>query len=165
MNILRRIFVDLGYSAVESFLASGNIIFESHTRSTAALEEQIERGLIDGLGYEITPFVRTRLELDHIVSFHPFRHSSLEVGDQLAVAFLSKAPGMDAQLALRAARSKVDEFQVHGRELYWLRHTTVDGGAYSTIPLDRVLGQVFTIRSMSTVKRVTEKYFLDAEHA
>jgi uncharacterized protein (DUF1697 family) len=165
MDVLRQIFQDLGYSEVESFLASGNIIFETHARSTSALEEQIEKGLIEGLGYEVTPFVRTRSELEQILDFHPFRRSHLDVGDQLAVLFLSTAPDMGTQLALRAASSKLDEFRVHGREIYWLRHTIQDGGTYSTAPLDKVLKQVFTIRTLSTVRRVTEKYFLDAEHA
>ena len=42
MDQLRRLFERLGFSKVETFIASGNVIFESASRSAKALEKNTE---------------------------------------------------------------------------------------------------------------------------
>ncbi len=161
MEVLRGIFQSAGFSHVESFIASGNIIFESPSRSAANLELQVEEVLLQALGYEITPFIRTGRDLARILAYPAFLTSSMETGAQLAVVFLSGLASATVKSAFLAFHSKTDEFRVHGREIFWLRHTIGDGAAYSTVPLDRVLEEPFTIRSLSTVKKIHDKYFLD----
>ncbi len=159
MDILRRTFEGLGFSNVTSFIASGNIIFETTTRNTTRLEIQIERGLLQALGHEITPFVRTARELVEIAAFDAFAGTALQEGDQLAVLFLSQSPDPNAAKLLESFVSMTDQFRVHGREVYWLRHLDAEGAAYALVPLDKALSEPFTIRSMSTVRKIAEKFF------
>ena len=128
MDVLRRAFEALGFSGVSSFIASGNIIFDTPARNTSALEERIERGLLQVLGLDATPFIRTGPELSRIASFKAFH-------------------------------SEAEEFQLRGREIYWLRHRTADGIPYSTLALSKALDEPFTIRSMNTVRKISEKHF------
>ena len=59
MDYLRSLFESLGFSNVETFIASGNVIFDSTSKSTKALEKKIESYLLKTLGYEVvTLFVR-----------------------------------------------------------------------------------------------------------
>jgi uncharacterized protein (DUF1697 family) len=159
MELLRHIFEELGFSNVQSFIASGNIIFDAPSRSRPALEAQIEAALMKTLGYGVTPFVRNGAELEQIAAFEPFPKTTFVTGDQLAVVFLPAPPGAKARAALKALQFVTDDFQFRGSELYWLRHTTVEGAAYSTVPLDKALDQPFTIRSMSTLHKIADKYF------
>ncbi len=159
MEVLRGVFQELGFSGVSSFIASGNIVFETRTRKTELLEKLIEGGLLQALGKDLTPFVRTGPELTSIVRFNAFPKSTLGAGDQLAVVFLSAPPAPKAGRSLEAFPSRADEFRVHGREIYWLRHREVEGVAYSTVPLGGTLVEPFTIRSMSTLKKLVDKYF------
>ncbi len=158
MEVLRGVFEELGFSNVASYLASGNIIFESPARSRDVLEHRIERELLQELGYKLTPFLRTGLELASIISFKAFPRASLGIGDQLGIVFLSSPPDAGARQVLGTFLSQTDEFEVHGREIYWLRHTAAPGAAYSTVPLDKALTVPFTIRTMSTVRKLVEKY-------
>jgi len=41
MDHLRSLFEALGFSNVETFIASGNVIFESKSKSTRALERRL----------------------------------------------------------------------------------------------------------------------------
>ena len=50
MDQLRSLLEELGFVNVETFIASGNVIFESRAGATAPLERKIERVLRDGLG-------------------------------------------------------------------------------------------------------------------
>ncbi|MBK8836052.1 MAG: DUF1697 domain-containing protein [Anaerolineae bacterium] len=53
MAVLRNAFTSLGLQDVETFIASGNVIFASKSDDCAALESTIEAGLQKTLGYEV----------------------------------------------------------------------------------------------------------------
>ena len=61
MDRLRKLFESLGLSNVETFIASGNVIFDSLVESAETLEEKIERHLRESLGYEVATFNKVRL--------------------------------------------------------------------------------------------------------
>ena len=52
MDRLRTLFSQLGFANVATYIASGNVIFETPRTSTRTLEGQIERHLQHALGYE-----------------------------------------------------------------------------------------------------------------
>src|SRR5438093_11101582 len=72
MDDLRRLFESLGCSNPETFIASGNVIFESPVEDVRTLEKSIERHLRTALGYEVATFIRTAPELADIAKFQPF---------------------------------------------------------------------------------------------
>ena len=73
MDILRRLFESLGLSNVEMFIASGNVVFDTRTNSSRALQEKIEKRLRAALGYEVDVFIRTAAELIAIANYDHFR--------------------------------------------------------------------------------------------
>ncbi len=117
MDVLRRVFIELGFTSVVSYIASGNIIFESPVRNVSNLELRIERALLEALAYEVTPFVRTGHELSRIAAFQPFPASRTELGDQLGVVFLSAPPDPRVIAALNGFASGMDEFRSGDREI------------------------------------------------
>jgi uncharacterized protein (DUF1697 family) len=67
MDRLRTVFEALRFGRVETFIASGNVLFDSGESDTAALEQMIETRLEKELGYEVTTFLRRPAELSTIV--------------------------------------------------------------------------------------------------
>ncbi len=59
MDVLRRHFELLGYTDVETFIASGNVIFTAPSHNAQMLEMTIENKLREALGYEVATFLRT----------------------------------------------------------------------------------------------------------
>ncbi len=59
MDDLRRLFESLGFTRGETFIASGNVVFETTSKNTTALERKIEKKLRDALGYEVATFIMT----------------------------------------------------------------------------------------------------------
>ena len=95
MDRLRSLFEQLGFTAVETVIASGNVLFSSSARNAGALEENIERQLRSALGYEVTIFIRSPDEMQAIVEFDPFP-GMMEEGHTLSVAFLKTNPSTPA---------------------------------------------------------------------
>lgn len=72
MEALRALFEGLGFAGVATFIASGNVIFESDDADGAALEGLIERRLGEALGYRVPTFIRTLEELRAVAAYEPF---------------------------------------------------------------------------------------------
>lgn len=158
METLRQIFESLGFSGVETFIASGNVMFETNVGNTGALEKKIESRLREALGYDVATFIRTDKELAKIAHYQPFEPSDLDKGASLNIAFLAEALDDETRQKLNALNTDTDEFRVHGREVYWLRRKKQGSFVYSTVPLEKTLDQPFTIRSAGTVKKIVAKF-------
>ena len=63
MDYLRSLFEDLGFADVETFIASGNVVFESKSKGVEALAKKIESRLGGALGYEVATFLRTDAQI------------------------------------------------------------------------------------------------------
>ena len=73
MESLRAVFEDEGFTSVETFIASGNVIFEAPRRSVAALEAELERAIEQRFDLYVRVFVRTPAQLEAVASAVP-RH-------------------------------------------------------------------------------------------
>ena len=157
MDRLRKLFEGEGFTNVETFIASGNVIFDGSGR-TDTLERGIEKMLKVALGYEVSTFVRTGAELRAVAAHEPFSAAALDRAVAFNVAFLSKAPDAKGKKALLALKTRDDEFDVHGRELYWLSRIRQGESVLSNALFEKTLGQRSTMRGISTVRKMAEKY-------
>ncbi|MCI0405639.1 MAG: DUF1697 domain-containing protein [candidate division Zixibacteria bacterium] len=159
MEKLKKLFEALGFSNVETFIASGNVIFESSSKNTQALEKKIEAHLKKSLGYEVATFIRSASELAEIAGYRPFPKSGIAKSHALYVGFLQAPVSADAKKKLLAAESKIDRFCFHGRELYWrLSARSIKETKFSGPLLEKTLGQPATLRNVTTVRKLAEKY-------
>ncbi|MDQ3413712.1 MAG: DUF1697 domain-containing protein [Verrucomicrobiota bacterium] len=159
MERLRDEFTALGFSAVETFIASGNVIFESRATKEKPLREKIERHLKKTLGFEVATFLRTTAVLTQVSSYRPFPPAAeKESGHSILVAFLSTAPDAKATKNLIAWRSETDDFHLRDREVYWLCRTRMSDSKFSGARLEKIVGQPVTFRNLTTIKKLAAKY-------
>lgn len=158
MERLRQLFEALGFSNVETFIASGNVIFESTSKNVRTLEAKIETKLRDALGYEVATFIRTEAELIEIVNQEPFSQSQLAAAQSLNVVFLGEALNEESRLALMALRTEIDDLHLRGREIYWLCRKKQSESTLSNTVFHKALGMPSTIRGVNTVQRMIAKY-------
>ena len=158
MDFLRRLFESLGFSNVDTFIASGNVVFEARSKNAGALAREIEERLRKALGYEVTTFIRTGAELAAIADYKPFGQSDLDGAAALNIAFLAGELDDQSSRKLMALRTDIDDFHVHGREIYWLCRKKQSGSKISNTVLERAVGQKATLRGANTVKKMAAKY-------
>jgi uncharacterized protein (DUF1697 family) len=157
MNSLRQSFESLGFSNIATFIASGNILFETKTKNIKALEKKIEKKLRADLGFEVTTFIRTNTQLKKVSHYKAFPQSKINAASEFNVIFLSENPNKKSRQKVMGLQTDTNEFRVHGREIYWLRRKENGKSTFSTIPLEKLLGKRFTIRSAKTTKRLALK--------
>jgi uncharacterized protein (DUF1697 family) len=146
----------LGLSNVATFIASGNVLFSTSAADESALERQIEARLKRQLGYEVATFVRSVGEIAAMAAREPF--PPVEGKATLFVALLRQRPSADASRKLMALQTEVDQFQLHGRELYWRIRGGYSDSAVSGALVEKTLGMPATVRNISTLKRLAAKY-------
>ncbi|MDQ6635465.1 MAG: DUF1697 domain-containing protein [Gemmatimonadota bacterium] len=156
MDRLRTAFEALRFGRVETFIASGNVLFDSPEPDTATLEQMIERRLEKELGYEVATFLRKPFELAAIASSLPFGDADL-AGCILSVAFLKRPPSTESTGRLHSLRTETDDLLVRERELYWrCRGSTMESKIWRT-PLEKVIGMPATFRNLTTVRKLAAK--------
>jgi uncharacterized protein (DUF1697 family) len=158
MEALRRHFEAIGAANVETFIASGNVIFDTARRNASALERALEQHLAASLGFPVATFLRTMPEVAAIAAHCPFTASELTAGAAMYVAFLKNAPPESTKAAVAALRNPVDEFAILGRELYWRRRRDAGESMMAAGRVNvAVLGEL-TMRNVTTVRRLAAKY-------
>ena len=60
-------------------------------------------------------------------------------------------------MELYSSHSSVDEFHIHGRELYWGCRTSFSESVVSGGALERALGSPMTMRNITTVRKLAAK--------
>lgn len=157
MEVLRRLFEELGFHDVSTFIASGNVVFGCASGDAAVLERAIEDHLQARLGYEVATFVRSLEELQAIVAVDPF--VNVREDQPRYVVLLHAPPNPSKRAALASLRGDIDEFRVEGREIHWLcRGKLTDSPAFQG-GLAKALGSApTTMRKVTTLRRMAARY-------
>ena len=151
MAELRAVFESLGYEAVRTVLASGNVLFETKRTAEATLTRDVETALSSAFGARIPSVIRTRAELERLVEAKPFSRVRLGPQKRPYVTFLKAKPRQDRKLP-----------QGEGYEMLGIFEravcSVVDLSSGSSPDLMRVLDKEFgkevTTRGWPTVEKV-----------
>jgi uncharacterized protein (DUF1697 family) len=158
MDALRRQFVALGFTNVETFIASGNVVFEGPSRDRPALERAIEKRLLNAFGYEVQTFLRTCDEVAAIAGYQPFSRNAVERAGAFVVGFVADPIGAALTKKLMSLRTDVDDFHVNGREVYWLCGLKQSESTFSNAVFEKALGVRATFRGANTLKKMAARY-------
>src|SRR6476469_3833694 len=157
MEALRRHFEMWGGTNVETFIASGNVIFETRRDQTAA-ERAIEAHIANALGYPVVTYLRSIPELAAVAAHAPFPHEEYDRGGRLFIGFMKSAATRSMTRAVAALRTDIDDLAVEGREAYWLRRTQLMASLATGPAIEKTIGSPITMRNVNTVRRLAKKY-------
>jgi uncharacterized protein (DUF1697 family) len=158
MENLRTLAESFGLSNVETFITSGNLIFQSTVQDTAVLELKISSGLRDRLGYEVATFIRTEAQLAQIAAYPAFPASEMDAATAFNIAFLSVPLDAVAKEKLAALTTDIDRFFPHAREIYWLCQKKQSESTFSNAVLEKTLAVKSTLRGVNTIQKMIVRY-------
>ncbi len=154
MTDLKRMFESFALENVQTYIQTGNVIFESHEGNAAILEERIERQLEKASGKSIQLFVRTIRDVLQILSDCPFDPKD---GETVHVVILDEKATQKNVNTLMSFRSDADDFAVVGKKAYNLRRDR-EKSIFSNNWIEKILGIAGTTRNLTTIKKLAEKY-------
>jgi uncharacterized protein (DUF1697 family) len=158
MSQLRDLFEELGFDDVETFIASGNIVFSSKVKDASQLESRIANHLEASLGYNVDTFVRTAEEVAKIGRTRVFPEDG-QAGITIHVGFLQQKLAPEVAREFAAVRSDKDEFRVIGREYYWLcRVRTSDSKIWMRPQIKALRLPTSTMRNMTSLRKLIAQH-------
>jgi uncharacterized protein (DUF1697 family) len=153
MDQLRNLFEAMGFANVTTFIASGNVIFESSSKSAPALEKKISSALEKALGYPVATFVRTPDEIAHIAECPAYKSTELGEGT-LYVGMLPDVVGAAEKKLIAAMETSVDTLRINQREIYWRAGKNFRDAEFTPARLEKTLGKSATFRNITTMRRI-----------
>ncbi|HVT44212.1 MAG TPA: DUF1697 domain-containing protein [Thermoanaerobaculia bacterium] len=155
MSDLRLACAGLGWTAVQTYIQSGNVLFRA-AASAASLEEELERLIERELGLSIPVIVRTAKAWSSCIRGNPFPEAS-QTEPNLVMLALSKAtPKQDAAEQLQA-RAVGDERIARVGDALWIHFSRGVGRTrLSPALLDRLAGSPVTMRNWRTALKLEE---------
>lgn len=158
MDRLRGLFESLDFAHVETFIASGNVLFSSRSKAGGAMERRIEHGLREALGYQVSTFIRLDSDLAAIAAREPFAAPLVAGAGANYIAFLREAPDAAAKKRVMLLRSQHDSFHFQDRELHVVSRLRYSESAFTFGALEKALGASATVRGINTVRKMAAKF-------
>lgn len=125
MAELKRSLEAIDLNQVQTYIQSGNVLFESN-EDEETLKNKIEQKIVEDFGLSIPIVLRTSEELEQIIHNCPFSLADISKaemqseGESMYVALLAHNPLQEKMDLLSKYKSNDDAYQIEGREVYLL---------------------------------------------
>lgn len=143
MSELKAMCVDAGFSRVETYIASGNVVFDSG-RGPAQIKTDLEKRLHDHTKKTIGVIVRSAADMRAVLKANPFRNTDPKF---TYVIFLDAKPPRDALTHVSGQSN--EEMRPGAREIY-VHYPSGMGRSKLKIPA----AKAGTARNMNTVVKL-----------
>ena len=158
MNHLKLMFESLGYANVETFIASGNVIFTTKSAPGPAMATKIEKKLLHELGYDVETFIRTDAEVASLAERVVFSAAEIASSHSTYVGLLRESLSADAINALATFNNETDSFRHQEKEIHFLTRIGMGASSFSNVKFEKQLGVPTTFRNINTMVRLARKY-------
>lgn len=153
MEALRALYESLGLRGAQTFIQSGNVIFQTQERDLAKLSKRIEDAIEKKFGFRPSVVNRTSAELRDAIARNPFApRRGIEPG-KLAFVFLTGTPNPDA----RDKALKLDapeELRIEGKQAYIYYVNGMARPKLSWPAVERILQVSGTARNLNSVTKM-----------
>lgn len=158
MADLKALYESMGFLQVQTYLQSGNVVFQTQNAQNEVLGKSIEAKIAQQMELNITVIIRNGFDIMEILERNPFLTSSSdEVMDKLYVTFLSEEPNEVAVSKLKDTQSGLDTFIQFGKEIYVFCPTGYGRTKLTTNFFETKLNLKATSRSWRTVSALKQR--------
>lgn len=155
MAELRALCEGLGWKEVQTYIQSGNVVFEA-TGAAASLEAQLEEAVERRFGIALPALVRSAKQWRALVAANPFSEAAETEPNRLMLS-LSKHQFAAGAAAAIQERARNGEQVVESGGALWIHYPGGVGTSKLTPALlDRLAGSPVTARNWRTVIKLAE---------
>ncbi|MPM93686.1 hypothetical protein SDC9_140828 [bioreactor metagenome] len=158
MNDLKQTLELLGLARVETYIQSGNVIFESD-EAEESLRRKLESEIEKTFGVTTVVILRTSGELEKLIHACPFSQAEIAEaqlrnteGESLYVSLLSHDPDSVKAEKLNSIKCEGDEFRIIDRDIYILLQRSIRNSKLAG-SIDK-LGAPSTVRNWKTLNKL-----------
>lgn len=163
MEDLRALYGDLGFTNVESYIQSGNVVFESEEADSQAIAQMISDKITEAYNFTVPVIVRTAEEIRDVIEDNPFLREMYIEEDRLHVTFLAEAPKPELAEKMHDQKFQPERFAVHHKEVYLYCPNGYGNTKLNNNFFESKLKVSATTRNWKTVNKLAEMLGVTAE--
>jgi len=96
MEDLRNLYKDLGFTQVQSYIQSGNVVFKTDEKGLINISAKIEKAILEKFGFEVKVLVINSEDFEKIIQENPFEEAVYftflhEIPQNIPIEVLDKA--------------------------------------------------------------------------
>jgi uncharacterized protein (DUF1697 family) len=156
MDALRALYASLKLRDPQTYIQSGNVIFETKEQDLARLAKRIGNGIERNFCFRCDVVVRTASELRTAIARNPFASRPGIDPSKLLVTFLASAPGAEARERLLRIKTDPEELRIDGSELYTYYPNGIGRSKLQMAVIERALKISGTGRNWTSVTKMLE---------
>ena len=142
------------FQNVETYIQSGNIIFESENENSDEIAKEISTYIYKEYGFEVPVIVKTNKEWEHAFNNNPFLKDGTIETKQLYITFLSEIPSDENVEIMNQMDYSPDIFIIQ-KNLIYSRYPNGAGRSKMTINVfEKKLQVSATSRNWNTVTKL-----------
>jgi uncharacterized protein (DUF1697 family) len=152
MQDLRQLFGRNGFQDIETYIQSGNVLFNHTITDRTKLSEIIEGIIFEKYAFHVPVIVRNVSEMERIVKNNPMLNKKEYDKTRLHVTFLNKHPEQKYVDLLPAHESSTDQYMLAGSEIYLYTPNGYGKTKLSNSFFEKKLKVIATTRNLTTVE-------------
>lgn len=153
MKDLKELLSSLGFFNVQTYLQSGNVVFQHDEQDVLSWEIGVKEAISDKFGLNVPVLILKSEDLKRSVDSNPYQGEEIE---KLYYVFLSETPSQDKIGDLKSIDFKKDELDVKGKTLYIKVDTKISQSKITQNLIEKKLGENATMRNHKTVVKMME---------
>jgi len=118
MDHLRELCTGLGFRNIETYVQSGNIVFQTPMENPATVSKRIGETIHDSLGFDTTVIIRTAEKMRDVITNNPFLKEKDIDSSKLHITFLSETAQKASLKNLETLSLGLDRFYAAPHEIY-----------------------------------------------
>ncbi|MEM8531978.1 MAG: DUF1697 domain-containing protein [Chloroflexota bacterium] len=155
MAELRSLCTELGWQNVQSYIQSGNLVFQANTTSVS-LEAELEQAIEQRFTLSIPVIVRAATDWPTYLKSNPYPTQSQDEPNRVMLALSKASPQLNAADELQK-RAVNDEHITQVDDALWIYYGSGAGKSkLSPALFDKLIGSPMTMRNLRTVLKLDE---------
>lgn len=115
---LKQLYIELGFKKIETYIQSGNVVFQGIQLPKKELELTIKRAIKEKFGFEVPVLVIEFETLSEIVKNNSFKEELSKDPNCMHVTFLSEKPELKLLSSILELKFNEDEIQSFNEVIY-----------------------------------------------
>jgi uncharacterized protein (DUF1697 family) len=154
MKQLRAGMEEIGFRNVESYIASGNVVFQSKKQDTSQLSETLGELVKENHGFKPNVLILKYTDLKKSIDENPYPEAT-EEPKTLHIWFLKELPDQPDISGLHTLKKSNERFHL-GDQVFYLHAPDGIGKSKVAEKVEKLLGVPATARNWRTVSKIAE---------
>ena len=151
MDALRSVYSSIGLHNPQTYVQSGNVIFESGDEAPTELANRLEDAIEAHFKFRPAVILRTADELREVIVRNPFPERAVHEASKLLITFLSSDPGEAARAKVRAISVAPEQLVNRVREIYTYFPVGMGRSRIPAVLINKALQTQGTARNWNSV--------------